>query len=43
VQSTGIFFLLMEGGGEKGKGEMGNSNGVGTVHKPVGVHTGYCS
>jgi hypothetical protein len=26
---------------QKGKGEMGISNGSGTVHEPVGVHTGF--
>jgi hypothetical protein len=35
----------MEGGGEKGKGKMGNSNRSGTVYEPVGIHIGlgYCS
>jgi hypothetical protein len=29
----------MEGGGEKGKGKIGNNNGASSVHEPVGVHT----
>jgi hypothetical protein len=34
-----IILALMEGGGEKGKGKIGNNNGASSVHEPVGVHT----